>query len=472
MILRKIMSIGLLWATLLSAGGCALQYNGAFGLKSKDRKTIDAYQKLKQKQEDALVDANAPAVESSEEAARGDVALDDGSMAPLLAPPDGMTDLDVAIVEPIASTNAVHALRLYGTLPRSGAALESPLDGTGNIQQVTFSFQGSDFDPDIDYAGRQVVYASTQHRENADIYVKKSDGTAVTQMTNDPARDEMPTFSPDGRQVAFASNRTGNWDLFLIDVSGGQPVQITNDSSDEIHPSFSPDGTQLVYCSFGERSGQWELVVIDVANPARKKFLGFGLFPSWSPDGDKIVYQRAREWGTRWFSVWTLDLIDGEAQRFTEVVACTNAAAITPTWSPDGVHIVFCTVVNPGEDKAEDQQPPVQADVWIVRADGTGRVNLTNSPFANLQPAWGGDGSIVFVSDRARNGRESIWAIRPTTALRTADASRNRAVRSASAAPTGPPATEVPAGAATSSDMTPLDAPLQNQGLAVTPVEP
>lgn len=444
--LRKIMSIGLVWVTFVAAGGCALQYNGAYGLNSKDRRTIEAYQKLKQRHENPPTAADAA----------------DGSMASIHVVPRTDPEADLVMVRDATTADPSHALRLYGSLPQSRQGRESPLDGTANIRQVTFSFQGSDFDPDIDHTGQRIVYSSTQHRENADIYLKKSDGTSVTQLTNDPARDEMPTFSHDGRQVAFASNRTGNWDLFLIDIAGGQPIQITNDSSDEIHPSFSPDGSQMVFCSFGERSGQWELVVIDVANPARKKFLGFGLFPSWSPKGDKIVYQRAHEWGTRWFSVWTLDLVEGEAHSFTEVVACTNAAAITPTWSPDGEHIVFCTVVNPGDDESVAQLPPVQADVWLVRADGTGRVNLTNNPFANLQPAWGGDGSIVFVSDRAHDGRESIWAIRPAFALRAADASRAPAVRSVRSS-----ATEAVTG-----DLSSLELPMPDTGLAATPVEP
>ena len=470
MSLRNAMTSGLILAAILSTGGCALQYNGAFGLKSKDRKTIEAYRKLKQKQATALT------AEASLEAGGDAVAFDsepaDASVPPTAEPIAAAPEADITILDGTdammvaASGEPIHAMRLYGTLPQATIGRQSPLDGTENIRQISFAAQGSDFDPDIDYTGRKVVYSSTQHRENADIYLKRSDGTAVTQLTNDPARDEMPAFSPNGGQVAFASNRTGNWDIFLIDVAGGQPVQVTNDPSDEIHPSFSPDGTQIVYCSFGERSGQWELVIIDVANPARKKFLGFGLFPHWSPNGSKIVYQRAREWGTRWFSIWTLDLVEGEALRFTEVVACTNAAAITPTWSTDGEHIVFCTVVNPGD--ADKEQDPVQADVWLVRSDGTGRANLTNSPYANLQPAWGGDGSIVFVSNRARDGRESIWSLRPDRAMRVAHATRSRSVRSASGIGTAPSTHAAPGhGTGTSSDVR-TDA----AALAVTPVEP
>lgn len=319
-----------------------------------------------------------------------------------------------------------HNLSLYGRLPQKpagDASKSSPMDSPDNIRRVTFATQGADFDPQVDPTGRYLVYASTQHRENADIYIKRVDGTAVTQLTNDPAQDMMPVFSPDGTKIAFCSNRTGNWDIYIMDLTGGQPVQITNDPADDFHPSFSPDGSKLVYCTFGNQSGQWELVVISLDNTGPKRFIGNGLFPSWSPAGDRILFQRARERGTRWFSLWTLDIVNGEGVRPTEILASANAAAITPRWSPDGQHIVFCTVVDP--DASLDHAPQ-QADIWIVAADGSGRTNLTQSPYANLQPVWGRDGTIYFASNRGVKGAENIWSIRPDRALQIArSASQN-----------------------------------------------
>jgi Tol biopolymer transport system component len=178
------------------------------------------------------------------------------------------------------------------------------------------------------------------------------------------------------------------------------------------------------------------MVVIDVDNPARKRFIGFGLFPEWSPQGDKILFQRARQRGTRWFSVWTLDYQDGEGVRPTEVAASANAGAITPRWSADGQHIVFCTVLNP--DQIEAAAAP-QADVWLMAADGSDRVNLTRNQFANTQPIWSPDGSIYFVSNRGVAETQNIWALKPDAAMRVAaDAGRSKpAVREA--AGTQPP---------------------------------
>src|SRR5690606_713616 len=74
-------------------------------------------------------------------------------------------------------------------------------------RQHSFSDVGIDFDPDVDRAGRLIVFASTRHNVASDLYVKRVDGVTVTQLTNDTASDVQPAISPSGRQVAFASNR-------------------------------------------------------------------------------------------------------------------------------------------------------------------------------------------------------------------------------------------------------------------------
>ena len=311
---------------------------------------------------------------------------------------------------------------LYGQIATDTHGRSSQMDSPDNVRRVTFATEGADFDPAIDPAGTSLVYASTQHRETADLYLKRTDGNTITQLTNDPSHDVMPTFSPDGKRIAFASDRAGNWDIYMIDAGGGQPVQLTSGPGDDLHPSFSPDGKQIVYSSFSEQAGLWELVVIDVENPSAKRFIGFGLFPEWSPTDNRIVFQRARERGTRWFSVWTLELVNGEGVRPTEIAASSNAACITPTWSPDGRFIAFCTIVDP---EVQDNINPTQADVWIVRDDGGARANLTNSADLNLQPAWAADRSIYFVSNRAGDTMENIWSVRPGRAMQVVGSSSN-----------------------------------------------
>ncbi|MEX0887010.1 MAG: DPP IV N-terminal domain-containing protein [Phycisphaeraceae bacterium] len=312
---------------------------------------------------------------------------------------------------------------LYGHLAAGHVvAADGPAAGASealleNLHQITFTGEGSDFDPAISPDGEQIVFASTRHREASNLYIKQISGATLTQLTNDRANDVTPAFSPDGERIAFASDRGGHYDIYIMDVSGGQPIQITRSETHDLHPSFSPDGRHLVYAAFGGPSAQWELIVVDLENPSRKQYVGTGLFPNWSPVDGRILFQRPRQRGSRQFSVWTIDYQDGEAVSPTEIVASHDAALITPRWSPDGEFVVFCTIP---EGAADDASRPTHADVWIVGADGNGRVRLTEGRFANLQPVWAQDGTIYFVSNRARVGDETIWAVRPDRALRLA----------------------------------------------------
>ncbi len=339
--------------------------------------------------------------------------------------PDAYQTARVGQYETGARTG-VNSINLYGNVGRGVSNTSSPLDSPDNLWRVTYAQEGADFDPEIDPSGLWMVYASTQHRETADIYIKRVNSTTVTQITDDPADDMMPTFSPNGKQIAFASKRSGNWNIYLMNIDGGQVIELTSSPADEIHPTFSPDGTRVAYSVLGMQSGQWEIAVIDLERPQQPRYITNGLFPNWSPVEDKILFQRARQRGTYWFSVWTLDLEGYEGKRPTEIAASRNAAAITPSWSADGENIVFATVVNPDDPI---QSKPVQADIWVVRKDGSGRANLTNSPFANLQPVWSSDGTVYFVSNRSEGGLDNIWAIKPQRALDIAELARTAGER-------------------------------------------
>jgi len=405
MTFRHTVSITALGVLLFSSQGCSQFYNGAYGLKSRDRAAVLAYEKAKQERADNEKKAD----------------LQDRRTGPVDFQAGGLTFEPGTTARQSYTSNvakrSIGAMGLYGQVASTQKARTSPLDGINNLKQVTFTIEGADFDPDIDPTGALLVYASTRHRETSDLYVKRVEGSALRQLTDDPANEVMPAFSPDGARVAFASDRSGNWNIYIKDTKGGRAIQITTDATDDIHPSFSRDGQSLIYCTYGTSSGQWEMVIVDLNNPSTKRFIGHGLFPTWSPTEDKIVFQRARQRGTRWFSIWTLDMVNGEPMSPTEIAASSNAAAITPDWSPDGSQIVFCTVIDP---QAELDQGPPHADVWIINVDGTNRVRLTMGRFANIQPNWADNGAIFFTSDRSGDGMENIWSIQPEQAQKLA----------------------------------------------------
>ncbi len=276
-----------------------------------------------------------------------------------------------------------------------------------DLRQHTYSRAGVDIDPVISKDGKWILFASTRHNQHPDIYIKSIYGPAVTQKTADLSSDLHPSFSPDGKRFAFASNRNGNWDIFVMNTfNRSTPMQITRSLMDEIHPDWSPDGKKLVYNTFSDQSNQWEIWVLDFTTN-QSSVLGQGLFPNWSPDGKKILYQRARQRGTRFYSVWTMDA-DGD--NVTEIVHDNNWAAINPTWSPDGSKIVFATVFKSMVSK--DQNGKERGDdIWMVNADGTNLIRLTTHDKPDWNPTWGPDGRVYFSSNR--NGFTNIWSVKP-----------------------------------------------------------
>lgn len=291
-------------------------------------------------------------------------------------------------------------------------------DGPEGLTHVTNAPEGADFDPCISRDGQFMVFASTQHRATSDIYFKRVDGRTITQLTADPAHDVMPAISPDGKRVAFCSNRRGNWDIFVMSISGGQAVQITSEQSHELHPTWSPDGRKIAFCRLGETSGRWELWVTDADGSTTNEFIGYGLFPQWCPVAatgekgrDKILFQRSRERGDRAFSIWSIDYKPGDTSSPTEIVSSPGAALINAGWSPDGRSIVYATVENPDRSSFDPAtgRSGANADLWITGIDGTGRVALTSGRHLNLMPAWSSDGRVYFVSDRS--GTSNIWSL-------------------------------------------------------------
>jgi len=298
------------------------------------------------------------------------------------------------------------AVNVFGELDNMPCAVPIATGKTG-LQQHTFLQEGFDGDVSVSPDGRWIAFSSTRHHEQGDIYLQRVDGLSVIQLTNDGSQDAHPVFSPDGRAIAFSSTRNGTWDIYVMDTEGRSVVQVTSGPMHDLHPSFSPDGRRLVYCSAGGRSGQWELWTVDLET-GQKQMIGFGLFPSWSPDTtrDRIAFQRARARGSRWFSLWTLELVDGEARRVTEVAVSTNSAIVSPAWSPSGQKLAFSTIVEPA--KLEDGRPLGQQDVWTINADGTNRQRLTDGHGVNASPFWGADERVYFISDRG--GKESVWS--------------------------------------------------------------
>ena len=373
-----------------------------------------------------------------------------------LAPPGAQSAPGVTAGQPAPVRTVAGPVDVLGRF-----AADSPVRFAGSaasgLIQHTFAPEGEDRDPDV--RGGLLVFSSTRHSTHPNLYLLRTDGGPVVQLTGDAFDNIQPALSPDGRRVAFASNRNGNWDIFVLDLAtdrrasaagpaeegtqpatgaggawpfgpdprqpapsgaewpapeDGQPIlQVTDSEDHEVHPTWSPDGRRLAYSCLSSRSGRWEIFVVDVdAGTRRRMLVTEGLFPVWSRTG-RLAFQRARDRGAGWFGVWAVTLSEDSVSRAAEIVSGADWAAIAPAWSEDGSRLVFATV---NRDRLARSSAGLQyADsLWIVRADGTERIRLTPAGESASAPVWGDDGRVYFVSDRS--GRRHIWSLRPVAA--------------------------------------------------------
>lgn len=116
-------------------------------------------------------------------------------------------------------------------------------DADGTVAQLTYD--ESNYEPD--FLANVIAFSSIKN-ENMDIYTAYlPDASQIYQITSHPAHDRHPDISPNGDQIAFSSNRGGNWDIYLIGIQGNNLVPLTNTPYNEYAPSWSPDGVSIAY---------------------------------------------------------------------------------------------------------------------------------------------------------------------------------------------------------------------------------
>lgn len=109
----------------------------------------------------------------------------------------------------------------------------------------------------------------------------------LTRLTFDSGLQSGPAWSPDGRFIAFSSDKGNNLDIWVQQVSGGDPVQVTRSAAHDWQPDWSPDGNSIVFRSEREGGG---LFIIPAFGGRERKISSFGYRPRWSPDGSKILF--------------------------------------------------------------------------------------------------------------------------------------------------------------------------------------
>ena len=244
-----------------------------------------------------------------------------------------------------------------------------------------------------------IAFASSRNSKppnlgiNTTIYLINADGTNERKWLENPRCGYYysPTWSPDGRFVAFSTCDNASVHIFVKDLRTGRQKKITHKWTG-VYPgylvrSWSGDGKSLALsCWEAPPHDASDICIIDVEGKRLKNLTQLpGVVdwaPSWSPDSSKIAFTSDRDGNAE---IYVMDADGGNPVNLTNH-SRTDAA---PDWSPDGKRIVFYS------DREE------QSDIYVVDADGANLVKLTDHPAQDRLPSWSPDGRwIAFMSTR------------------------------------------------------------------------
>jgi Tol biopolymer transport system component len=209
-----------------------------------------------------------------------------------------------------------------------------------------------------------------------DIYVVGADGAGLRPVTSGSEKDTNPTFSPDGRKIAFARITPGGYDIFSIGLDGNGLTQLTTEEGNDRDPVWSPRGNVIAFVS--ERTGPPSVWLMQPDGSGQRQ-LGAHFSsgsrseaqPEFSPNGGRLVFSRGA------------DLVSTRINGSRRCVLSRSGILIQPTYSPDGRRIAALEAFRNRKD----------FDVVVMAADGsdkrTIRSHVANAYGIGWQPIHG-----------------------------------------------------------------------------------
>jgi len=229
-------------------------------------------------------------------------------------------------------------------------------------------------------------------RGAGDIFTMTAAGDAVLDVSDDPAPDRDPAWSPDCSQIAFSSTRNGSGDIFVMDADGSNVRVVTSGTGNDIQPSWSPDGQRIAFT--GDAAGNRELYVVNTDGSSRTRITTNAWVdqqPDWSPDGTKLVFASNRDDVMQLFTLWP----DGSHRR---QLTSGLRANDQPAWSPNGSRISYVS------------RSSGTPQIWIANANGTGRTRVSKGGKSDSHPSWSPNGTRLTYASNA-SGVRQIWII-------------------------------------------------------------
>jgi Tol biopolymer transport system component len=246
-----------------------------------------------------------------------------------------------------------------------------------------------------------IVFAAAPHG-TSHLYVTR--GGHVVQLTDAGGSDLAPAWSPDRRQIAFQSNRDGNWEIYTMRADGSAVRRLTNDDARDGEPGWAANGKRIAFTRDGDlyqmrsdgsdvrsldNAGEWPAwspggeLASDVPygehdyglviNGAGSSLGTYGSAdvrrPAWSPDGKRIAFECRI--GTHWHVC-----VMSRSGRGVRYLTPHSSDAFAPAWSPDGRRIAFIS----------DRDGP--DELFVMAADGTAVLRITGMETDIDTPAW------------------------------------------------------------------------------------
>lgn len=243
-------------------------------------------------------------------------------------------------------------------------------------------------------AVRGTIAFTVRENGQTDIWGLPIGSRNPIRLVADPTDDRDPAWSPDGRRLAFASHRDGNWEIYIQDLIDNSITRMTYDLSFQAAPNWSPDGQWLVYESYlGNTLDLWYVRVDGSQPPAVLPGMSSApdFSPAWSPDGRRIAFTSWRDGNQE---IYLFNLND------QELVNVTNTPLRNedyPSWSPDGAQLAF-SAFDEGIEK-----------VFVLDVDTPGAVAQVVA--GGRAPAWSPDGSsLVYATDSVASQQTNLIA--------------------------------------------------------------
>ncbi|MBC8331863.1 MAG: PD40 domain-containing protein [Anaerolineae bacterium] len=243
----------------------------------------------------------------------------------------------------------------------------------------------------------RIVFSSNRGDDpnKLDLYLIDPESAEITPINTGLDAAILPSWSPDGNQIAFAL--AGVWNLYTVYADGTNLAQVTDFRSN--NPDWSPDGSQLVFQSDHQNEPQDtpDIYVWNLAEEELSELLDapdlIDYNPRWSPDGSQILFISNNSGSMEIF------YMNPDGSEITQITDGDDPIS-GATWSPDGEQIVFVSGKGPN------------TDLYTINKDGAADsvVRLTDDEFSNTAPAYSPDGeSIVFASNRS--GNWDLWVV-------------------------------------------------------------